>query len=95
MSYSVVPQLAPHLDRPGSPPDPDPVSEGIAALCGLIASGVEIDGEVQVADSTWVIYGRTSYDGEIIVGEYHDAAEASEVLRAVPRARSDHDRPVR
>jgi hypothetical protein len=71
------------------------VRDGIAALSGLVATGVEIDGEVQVAESTWVIYGRTSYDGEIIVGEYHDAAEASEVLRAVPRPRSDHDRPVR
>jgi hypothetical protein len=72
--------------------EPDRVSEDIAALSALIASGVEIDGEVQVAESTWVIYARTSYDGEIIVAEYHDAAEASAVLRAAPRP--DPDRPV-
>jgi hypothetical protein len=70
-------------------PEPDRVSEDISAL---IASGVEIDGEVQVAESTWVIYGHTSYDGEIIIGEYHDAAEASAVLRAAPRP--DDDRPA-
>jgi hypothetical protein len=95
MSDYVIPQLEPQPDRPGSGPDPDRVSEGIAALWDLIATGVEIDGEVQVAESTWVIYGRTSYDGEIIIGEYHDAAEASAVLRAAPRPRPDHDRPVR
>ena len=70
------------------------VDADIAALSELTAIGVEIDGDVQVAESTWVIYGHTSYDGEIIVGEYHDAAEASAVLRAAPRRRSDDDRPV-
>jgi hypothetical protein len=74
--------------------DPDRVSEDVAALVELTAAGVEVDGEVQVAESTWVIYGHTSYDGEIVVGEYHDAAEASEVLRAAPRRNPDHDRPV-
>ena len=72
--------------------EPDRVSEDIAALTELIATGVEIDGEVQVTESTWVIYGHASYDGEIIVGEYHDAAEASAVLRAAPRP--DDDRPA-
>ena len=71
------------------------VSEAIAALSELTATGVEVDGELQVAESTWVIYGHTSYDGEIIVGEYHDAAEAAEVLRAAPRRPPDDDRPVR
>jgi hypothetical protein len=70
------------------------VDADIAALSELTAIGVEIDGDVQVAESTWVIYGHTSYDGEIIVGEYHDAAEASAVLRAAPRPGSDDDRPV-
>jgi hypothetical protein len=78
MSGCVVPQLVPH-------PDPDRVSDGIAALSDLTAAGVEVDGQVQIAESTWVIYGHISYDGEIIVGEYHDAAEASEVLRGAPR----------
>jgi hypothetical protein len=79
MSEYFIPQL-----------EPDRVSEDIAALSDLIAAGVEIDGEVQVAESTWVIYAHTSYDGEIIVAEYHDAAEASAVLRAAPRPNQDH-----
>ena len=58
------------------------VSADVAALADLVAAGVEVDGETQVAESTWVIYGRTAYDGEIVVGEYHDAAEASAVYRA-------------
>lgn len=68
---------------PDDPPDPDPqqLSEDLAALAELAAAGVEIDGEVQVTESTWVLYGHTSYDGEVIVGEYQDAAEAAEVLR--------------
>jgi hypothetical protein len=82
MSDYSLPQLEPQPDRPG--PDSDRVSEDIAALSELAATGVEIDGQVQIAESTWVIYGHTSYDGEIIVGEYHDAAEASAVLRAAP-----------
>jgi hypothetical protein len=84
----------PHADRPG--PDPDQISDDVTALSELAAAGVEIDGEVQVAESNWVIYGHTSYDGEVIVGEYHDATEAAEVLRAAPRAgpADDDDRPV-
>ena len=86
----------PHPDRPGAGPAPtaDQVRADIEALSDLVASGVEVDGEVQVAESTWVIYGHISYDGEVIVGEYHDAAEAAEILRAAPRARPDDDRPV-
>ena len=30
-----------------------------------------------------MIYGHTSYDAEIVVGEYQDAAEATAVFRAV------------
>jgi hypothetical protein len=66
----------------GSYPDPDRLRDDLAALSELVAAGVEVDGEVQVTESTWVIYGRTTYDGEVVVGEYHDAVEASEVLRA-------------
>jgi len=80
----------PEPDEPGS----DRVKEDLAALAELIAAGVELDGEVQVAESTWVIYGHTSYDGELIAGEYHDVTEASEVLRAAPRRPPDDDRPV-
>jgi hypothetical protein len=80
----------PHPDAPGEPgqlnsPDPDRVREDLAELADLVAIGIEVDGQViQVAESTWAIYGHASYDGQIIVGEYPDAGEASEVLRAVP-----------
>jgi hypothetical protein len=63
----------------------DELTAAIAALSALAEAGVEVDGELQVAESTWVIYGHTTYDGEIIVGEYHDAAEADEVFHAAPR----------
>ena len=86
-----------HPDPPSSGPsagtDPDPLRDDLAALAELAAVGVEIDGEVQVAESTWVIYGHTSYDGEIVVGEYYEAGEAEAVLRAAPRG-PDDDRPV-
>jgi hypothetical protein len=77
----------------------DRVADDVAALSELTAAGIEVDGEVQVAESTWVVYGHGGYDGETIVGEYHDAAEASAVLRAIPRPDrvpdpgDDHDRP--
>jgi hypothetical protein len=86
-----LPQLEPHPE--GTGPDPDGLSEAVAQLSELAAAGVEIDGEVEISESTWVIYGHTSYDGEIIVGEYADAAQAAAVLRAVPRGPA-HDRPV-
>jgi hypothetical protein len=76
-------------------PDPDPapesdealseqVKEDLAALVELTAAGVELDGEVQVTETTWVIYGHTSYDSEVIAGEYHDVTEVTEVMRAIP-----------
>lgn len=75
---------------------PEPVSEATIVLTELAAIGVEVDGEIQIAESTWALYGRTSYDGEIVVGEYHDAAEASAVLRAAPRPDSGpHGGPAR
>jgi hypothetical protein len=74
-------------------PESDRVSEDLAELAELAAGGVEVDGEVQVAESTWVVYGHTSYDGEIVVGEYHDAAEAAEAVRAVERDGPEDDRP--
>jgi len=86
-----LPQLEPNPGGTGA--DPDCLSEAVAALSELTAAGVEIDGEVEISKTTWVIYGHTSYDGEIIVGEYADAAQAAAVLRAVPRG-PDHDRPA-
>ena len=73
----------PHSDRPDQLDEQ--VAADVAALSELTAAGIEVDGQVQVAEATWVLYGHTSYDGEIVVGEYHSAVEASEVLRAAPR----------
>ena len=66
---------------------PYEISAAIAAISELAEAGVEVDGELQVAETTWVIYGHTSYDGEIIVGEYHDAVEAEVVFQAAPHRR--------
>ena len=82
---------ASHPDHPECT-DPDRVREDLAELADLVATGIEVDGQVQVAESTWAIYGHSSYDGEIIVGEYPDAEEAAEVLREAPRL--DPDEPV-
>ena len=72
----------------------DEVAEAIAALLVVTEAGVEVDGEGKVAESTWVIYGHANYDGEVIVGEYHDAVEADEVFRAVPRHVVERDGPL-
>jgi hypothetical protein len=83
---------ASHPDHPDGT-DPDRVREDLAELADLVATGIEVDGQVlQVAASTWAIYGHSSYDGEIIVGEYPDADEAAEVLREAPRL--DPDEPI-
>jgi hypothetical protein len=80
-----------HADHPHGA-DPDRVREDLAELDQLLALGVEVDGQVlQVAASTWAIYGHTTYDGEIIVGEYPDADEAAEVLDAAPHLDIDRD----
>jgi hypothetical protein len=50
-------------------------------LPGLTAPDVELHGQLQVAASTWFVYGHTSYDGEVVVGRYQDARQAAEVLR--------------
>jgi hypothetical protein len=85
--------VAEHPDSttPGPDPGDDAVRADLAALSDLMAAGVEVDGEVQVTESTWVIYGHMTYDGEIVVGEYHDAAEATAVFRAVSRPDPDPD----
>ena len=74
-----------------APPAPESIDEkvwtDVAAVSNLVATGVEVDGQVQVADSTWVLYGHITYDGEIALGVYHDAAEAAQVLKAAPRRR--------
>lgn len=84
MSEPFTSEPEPQPDRPEEARGPDDaVTADLAALADLVAAGVEVDGQVQVAESTWVIYGHTTYDGEVVVGEYHDAAEASAVYRAV------------
>jgi hypothetical protein len=66
-------------------PDPgERLAEDLASLTDLADAGVEVDGEVQVEASTWVVYGHTSYDGEVVVGVYHDEAEATEVVHRAP-----------
>jgi hypothetical protein len=83
-----------HPDHPDHPDGtiPDRVREDVAELAELVAIGIEVDGQVlQVAASTWAIYGHSSYDGEIIVGEYPDADEAAEVLKEAPHLGPDHD----
>jgi len=80
-----------HPDHPDGT-SPDRVRADLAELAELVAIGIEVDGQVlQVAASTWAIYGHSSYDGEIIVGEYQDAEEAAEVLNAAPHRDPDHD----
>jgi hypothetical protein len=91
MSDYVIPPPEPN-DLGGL--DPERLSSDVAALSELVASGVELDGQAQVCESTWVIYGHTSYEGEVIVGEYQDSVEASEVLRAARRQSTDPDRTV-
>jgi hypothetical protein len=82
-----------HPDHPdhADGADPNRVREDLAELAELVAIGIEVDGQVlQVAASTWAIYGHSSYDGEIIVGEYPNADEAEEVLNAAPHLDPDH-----
>jgi hypothetical protein len=56
----------------------------IARLCELVAMGYEVDGEAVLSESLWVVYGRSTYDGEVILAEYTHAAEAAAVLEHVP-----------
>jgi hypothetical protein len=74
---------------PDREPQPEPaladrVRDDLAAVSELVAEGIEVDGEVQVTSSTWVLYGHADYDGETVVGVYHDEVEATEVLHLAP-----------
>lgn len=57
----------------------------VARLCELVGQGIKIDGEVRSDDDRWIIFGRTGYDGELILAEYDNEREATAVLRSVPR----------
>jgi hypothetical protein len=56
----------------------------IARLCHLVDMGYEVDGEAVLSESLWVVYGRSSYDGEVILAEYTHPAQAAAVLQGVP-----------
>ncbi|WP_426571308.1 hypothetical protein [Aquihabitans sp. McL0605] len=58
----------------------------VAALCQLVDQGISVDGEATLVESErWAIFGRTTYDGEVILAEYDDLEEATAVLLAMPR----------
>jgi hypothetical protein len=76
---------APHRDRAG---------ENVAALSRLADAGVAVDGRLQVAASTWFVYGHITYDGEVVVGRYQDLIEADEALHAAPPRWPHQNRPV-
>lgn len=88
MSSPVIPD-----PQPGGPPSVDPrrLETDIAEIAALTATGIEVDGEVQLAESLWAIYGHTTYDSGIVVAEYDDVVEATAVLRAVPHGRAGLD----
>jgi len=53
-------------------------------LHDLIENGFEVDGEAVLCERmTWVIYGRTTYDGELILAEYQNPEDAARVIRSV------------
>ena len=61
----------------------------ITMLCELVDLGIQVDGEaVEIEGARWIIYGRSSYDGAMILAEYDDPDEAAAVLRAIPTSRS-------
>jgi hypothetical protein len=62
------------------------VESDVAMLCELVDRGMSVDGEaVESVSNRWLIYGRTAYDGEVILAEYDDAEEAAAVLREIGR----------
>lgn len=64
-----------------SPARPHP---DIATLCELVDMGYEVEGEAVLSETLWVVYGRSTYDGEVILAEYTHAAEAAAILEHVP-----------
>lgn len=53
-------------------------------LWDLMQRGFEVDGEAVLCERmTWVIYGRTTYDGELILAEYANPDDAAAVIRSV------------
>ena len=90
----MIPALEPEeIDEPRRSPSVDPrrLALDVAEITALIQVGIEVDGETQVAESLWAIYGHTTYDSGIVVAEYTDVLEATAVLRAVPHGRPGTD----
>ena len=57
----------------------------VAMICDLYDRGAEVDGHASlIGSASWVIYGRTTYDGEVILAEYDDAEVAAAVIRSLP-----------
>ena len=72
------------LGSSGDRPVSSRLQADIAEICDLVNRGVQVDGEVVVGER-WGIYGRTAYDGELLLAEYDDPDEAAAVLAAIPR----------
>jgi hypothetical protein len=66
-------------------PTPARLRLDIEMLCRLVDSGFEVDGEaVLTVGQRWAIFGRSTYDGELILAEYDDEDEAAAVIRSLP-----------
>jgi hypothetical protein len=82
------PSETPRSDGAGSRRATTRLEAEVAILSEMVERGIRVDGEVRaIGSERWLIYGRSSYDGELILAQYADAAEARAVLRAVPRTR--------
>lgn len=87
-------------DQPAAGParpervDPEWLRREVAALAALAPAGIEVDGRIQVADSTWFLYGHATYDGEVVLRGYRDGETAEQVLRAVPRRPPDRNEAI-
>jgi len=83
------PSETPRSDVPaGRHRTPTHLEAEVAILNEMVDRGIRVDGEVRaIGSERWLIYGRSSYDGEMILAQYTDAAEARAVLRAVPQTR--------
>ena len=58
-------------------PTPNPLGPSLTAPPSPRGSppGIEVDGRLQFAASTWFVYGHISSDGEVVVGRYQEPNE--------------------
>lgn len=76
--------------------DPGRLDVDVQMLRDLIQRGFEVDGEAVLCERmTWAIYGRTTYDGEIILAEYQNPEDARTVIRAIVERQIGAPRPGR